>query len=111
MAASPAPFLDGAGGRLARSKPQLEDDASATDLRNNGRRRNQKHTLKEKEEIRTWLGLGLGLGLGIHLRSRSLVPEKTTREKTTLSQQRRRTAEEGQTETTNSHNQRDLEGR
>jgi len=57
MAASPAPFLDGAGGRLARSKPQLEDDASATDLRNNGRRRNQKHTLKEKEEIRTWLGV------------------------------------------------------
>jgi len=47
MAASPAPFLDGAGGRLARSKPQLEDDASATDLRNNGRR-HQKHTLKEK---------------------------------------------------------------
>jgi hypothetical protein len=57
MAASPAPFLDGAGGRLARYKPQLEDDASATDLQNNGRRRNQKHTLKGKEEIRTWLGV------------------------------------------------------
>jgi hypothetical protein len=57
MAASLAPFLDGVGGRLARSKPQLEDDASATDLQNNGRRRNQKHTLKEKEEIRTWLGV------------------------------------------------------
>jgi len=31
---SPAPFLNGAHGRLARPKPQLEDDASATDLRN-----------------------------------------------------------------------------
>jgi hypothetical protein len=27
-----APSLDGAGGRLARSMPQLEDEASATDL-------------------------------------------------------------------------------
>jgi hypothetical protein len=30
---SPAPFLNGARGRLGRSMPQLEDDASATDLR------------------------------------------------------------------------------
>jgi len=34
MAASPAPYLNGAGGRLApRSMPQLELEASATDLR------------------------------------------------------------------------------
>jgi len=31
--ASPAPFLNSAGGRRRRTKPQLEDDASATDLR------------------------------------------------------------------------------
>ena len=30
---SPAPFLNGARGCLGRSMPQLEDDASATDLR------------------------------------------------------------------------------
>jgi len=30
---SPAPFLKGARGCLGRSMPQLEDDASATDLR------------------------------------------------------------------------------
>jgi len=30
---SPAPFLNGAWGRLGRSMPQLEDDASAIDLR------------------------------------------------------------------------------
>ena len=30
---SPASFLNGAWGRLGRSMPQLEDDASATDLR------------------------------------------------------------------------------
>jgi len=30
---SPAPFLNGARGHLGRSMPQLEDDASATDLR------------------------------------------------------------------------------
>ena len=29
---SPAPFLNGVHVRLARPKPQLEDDASATDL-------------------------------------------------------------------------------
>jgi len=27
-----APFLDGVGGRRARSTPQLEEEASATDL-------------------------------------------------------------------------------
>ena len=30
---SPAPFLNGARGHLGRSMSQLEDDASATDLR------------------------------------------------------------------------------
>jgi len=30
---SPAPFLNGARGRLGRSMPQLEDDVLATDLR------------------------------------------------------------------------------
>ena len=39
--ASPAPFLNGASGRLARSMPQLEDEASATDLRKE---------MKEEEE-------------------------------------------------------------
>jgi hypothetical protein len=32
MDSSPAPFLNGTGGRTARSSPQLEDEASATDL-------------------------------------------------------------------------------
>jgi len=36
-----APFLNGARGRLARPMPQLEDDASATDLHKK---------MKEKEE-------------------------------------------------------------
>jgi len=31
-AGSPAPFLNSAGGRRRRTKPQLEDDASATNL-------------------------------------------------------------------------------
>jgi len=48
MAASPAPFLDGAGGRLARSKPQLEDDASATDLRNIGRKKKSEAYIERK---------------------------------------------------------------
>jgi hypothetical protein len=74
MAACLAPFLDGAGGSLARSKLKLEDDASATDLRNNGRRRNQKHTLKEKEKIRAWLGVR------VRVRVSPVQPEPDARE-------------------------------
>ena len=39
--ASPAPFLNGASGRLVRSMPWLEDEESATDLRKE---------MKEEEE-------------------------------------------------------------
>jgi hypothetical protein len=40
MASSLDPFIYDAGGYLARPRPQLEDDASATNLskRNNGKR-------------------------------------------------------------------------
>ena len=43
--ASPAPFLNGASGRLAHSMPQLEDEASATDPR--------KEMKEEEEQIKS----------------------------------------------------------
>jgi hypothetical protein len=58
--ASPARFLDGAGGRLARSTPpQLEDEASATDLQK--RRTRETKSQRRIKEIEKRLGLGFEL--------------------------------------------------
>jgi hypothetical protein len=66
--ASPAPFLDGAGGRLARSTLEVDDEASGTDLqRNEIKKQNtsdQENEIrsrkKEDAERKKMLGLGLG---------------------------------------------------
>ena len=44
-----APFISGASGRLARSMPQLEDEASVTDLRKE-MKEEEEHT--ESETVR-----------------------------------------------------------
>ena len=80
---SPAQFLNGARGRCARSMPQEEDEASATDLRGGEKQRDRDpdpgSVTRSQRHKKIDLGLGLGLGLGFvdYLRNRSPVPEMT----------------------------------
>ena len=77
---SPAPFLNGARCRRARSMPQEEDDeASATDLHGGEKQRVREIEIQiQTQEVeKIDLGLGLGLGLVEYLQNRSPVPEMT----------------------------------
>jgi hypothetical protein len=98
--ASLAPFLDGAGGRLARSTPEVDDEASATDLQRNEIKKqntsNQEGEIKsrEKEDVERKKMLGLGLGFtcatGSWCRRRRRPPQRRQHTVSKNGEQRRR---------------------